>query len=60
MSLFTRRFLHPEVGTVVEELAPNVYEVECSDNAGRTYALAAVQAQQLMVLHYTPVLAGET
>jgi hypothetical protein len=35
-----------------------VYEVEFSDNAGRTYALAAVPTQQLMVLHYAPALAA--
>jgi hypothetical protein len=40
------------VGTVVEELAPNVFEVEFSDNEGRTYAMLALNADQLMVLHY--------
>ena len=28
-----------QVGTVVEELAPGVFEVEFSDSDGRTYAL---------------------
>jgi hypothetical protein len=46
-----------QVGTVVEELAPDVYEVEFSDNEGRTYATLAVQAQQLIVLHYQPAQA---
>ncbi len=44
------------VGTVVEELAPNVYEVEFSDDNGRTYANLALRAEQLMVLHYRPAL----
>lgn len=44
-----------QVGTVVEELAPDVYEVEFSDDAGRTYAMAALRADQLMVLHYEPI-----
>lgn len=44
-----------QVGTVVERLAPGVYEVEFSDDAGRTYASLAVPAQQLLVLHYEPV-----
>jgi len=43
-----------QVGTVVESLAPNVFEVEFCDNAGRTYASLALQADQIMVLHYRP------
>ena len=45
-----------QVGTVVEVLAPGVFEVEFSDE-GRTYALAALRVDQLMVLHYEPVTA---
>lgn len=41
-----------QVGTVVEELAPGVFEVEFSDNDGRTYAMLPLRAEQLMVLHY--------
>jgi hypothetical protein len=44
-----------QVGTVVEELASDVFEVEFSDNDGRTYAMASLRADQLMVLHYEPV-----
>ena len=40
-----------QVGTVVEQLAPGVYEVEFADNDGRAYALLALRAEQLMVLH---------
>ena len=43
-----------QVGTVVEELAPDVYEVEFSDNDGRTYAMLPLRAEQLMALHYAP------
>jgi hypothetical protein len=43
-----------QVGTVVEMLAPSVYEVEFSDDQGRTYASLAVRNDQLMVLHYRP------
>jgi hypothetical protein len=43
-----------QVGTVVETLAPDVYEVEFSDTNGHTYATLALHAQQLMVLHYEP------
>ncbi len=41
-----------QVGTVVEELAPEVFEVEFCDNQGRTYATLALRADQLLVLHY--------
>lgn len=47
-----------QVGTVVEELAPDTFEVEFSDNEGRTYAILALRADQLMVLRYEPVLAA--
>lgn len=46
-----------QVGTVVELLAPDVYEVEFTDNNGRTFAELAVRAEQLLVLHYEPVMA---
>lgn len=44
-----------QVGTVVERLAPGVYEVEFSDDKGRTYASLAVPAEQLLVLHHEPI-----
>jgi hypothetical protein len=43
-----------QVGTIVEELAPGVFEVEFADNEGRAYALLSLRAEQLMVLHYEP------
>ncbi len=44
-----------QVGTVVELLAPDVFEVEFADNEGRTFAELAVRADQLLVLHYEPM-----
>jgi hypothetical protein len=44
-----------QVGTVVERWAPGVYEVEFSDDQGRTYAMVALKAEQLMRLHHEPV-----
>ena len=44
-----------QVGTVVELLAPNVFEIEFSDDNGQTYAMLALRADQLMVLHYHPL-----
>jgi len=41
-----------QVGTLVEKLAPGVFEVEFSDNEGRTYATLALRSDQFMVLHH--------
>lgn len=41
-----------QVGTIVESLAPGVYEVEFSDDAGRTYASVALHGEGLMRLYY--------
>ena len=46
--------LRGQVGTVVESLAPGVYEVEFSDDSGRTYASLALRTDQLMRLHHEP------
>jgi hypothetical protein len=43
-----------QVGTVVESLAPGVYEVEFSDDSGKTYASLALRSDQLMRLHHEP------
>lgn len=43
-----------QVGTVVEKLAPGVYEVEFSDDHGRTYASVAVTSDRLMPLYHEP------
>ena len=40
-----------EVGTVVEILAPDVYEVEFCDDEGQTYAQLALRSDQLIALH---------
>lgn len=44
-----------QVGTVVEEYEPTVFEVEFSDSSGRAYALETLRAEQLMLLHHEPV-----
>jgi hypothetical protein len=44
-----------QVGTVVESLAPGVFEVEFSDDQGRSYASLALRDDQLMSLHYRPL-----
>jgi hypothetical protein len=50
------RGLHKgQVGTVVEELTPEVFEVEFADNQGRPYAMAPLAGNKLIALHYEPV-----
>ena len=46
--------LRGQVGTVVEMLAPGVFEIEFSDDQGRTYAQLPLKEHQLLVLHYQP------
>ena len=43
-----------QVGTVVESLGDDVYEIEFSDEEGRTYAQLPLQREHLMVLHHRP------
>jgi hypothetical protein len=46
-----RKLKRGEVGTVVEILAPGVYEVEFCDDEGQTYAELALRSDQLVPLH---------
>lgn len=43
-----------QVDTIVKELAPSVFEIEFSDNEGRAYAFAAVEARHLLKLRHAP------
>jgi len=40
-----------QVGTVVDNWAPDIYEVEFCDDNGKTYAMAALKSEQLILLH---------
>jgi hypothetical protein len=44
-----------QVGTVVEILPSDRYEVEFSDDHGRTYAMLPLSADELIVLHTSPM-----
>jgi len=44
-----------QVGTVVEVYSPDAFEVEFCDDDGVAYALLALRADQLMVLHHRPL-----
>lgn len=53
-----RNLVAGQVGTVVEILDEGVFEVEFSDEQGKTYAMLPLKEDQLMPLHYRPVLAA--
>jgi len=45
-----------QVGTIVEVLAPGVFEVEFIDKrTGHPFAMLALRAEQLLPLRYVPV-----
>ena len=46
-----------QVGTIIEELAPQIYEVEFSGLDGKTYATAAVPEKSLIRLIHEPATA---
>lgn len=46
-----RKLKRGEVGTVVEVLVPEVYEIEFCDEEGQTYAELALRGDQVMTLH---------
>ncbi len=50
-----RKLYRGQVGTVVEILSPDIYEIEFSDNLGRTYASFSLSSDKLLVLHHEPV-----
>jgi hypothetical protein len=44
-----------QIGTVIEKLAADVFEVEFSGENGETYATATIEGAKLMRLHREPV-----
>jgi hypothetical protein len=53
----SHRLIRGQVGTIVEKLGPGAFEVEFSDNSGRTYASLALNPMQFLVLHHDVVAA---
>jgi hypothetical protein len=47
--------LKGQVGTIVEILSDDVFEVEFSDNEGKTYSLLSLKNYQLIQLHFNPL-----
>ncbi|MDP2362395.1 MAG: DUF4926 domain-containing protein [Ignavibacteria bacterium] len=46
--------LKGQVGTIVEILSDSVFEVEFSNNEGKTYSLLPLKSSQLIQLHFNP------
>ncbi len=46
-----------QVGTILEILDKDVFEVEFSDDLGKAYAMLALKREDLIHLHYSPVAA---
>ena len=47
-----------QVGTIVEVLAPEVFEVEFCDGEGRTIGFAELRRSEFLVLRHEPALAA--
>ena len=48
----SERLVKGQVGTVVEELAEGVYEVEFTNRQGETISSLALSVDRLMLLHF--------
>jgi hypothetical protein len=48
-----QKVLMGQVGTIVEILAEDIYEVEFTDQSGETIAEFAVHGRDLLLLHHT-------
>ena len=44
-----------QVGTILEQLDENVYEVEFADKKGRTLVTLPIESKDLMLLHFENV-----
>jgi Domain of unknown function (DUF4926) len=53
-----QRLVTGQVGTVVEVLSPDVYEVEFLDSKGHTIAVTELKRADLLLLQHEPVMAG--
>jgi len=47
-----------QVGTVVEVLVPDVYEIEFLDSKGETIALTELKRSEVLVLKHEPAVAA--
>ena len=43
------------VGTIVEEYEPSIFEIEFSDTTGKAYAIETLNESQLMIRYHQPL-----
>lgn len=43
------------VGTIIEEYEPGVFEVEFSNTTGQAYAIETLESNQLIMLYHYPI-----
>jgi hypothetical protein len=55
-----KNLLKGQVGTVVEILSDDYFEVEFSNNKGITYSLVPIKTSQLIRLHFNPARSKRT
>jgi Domain of unknown function (DUF4926) len=53
-----QRLVTGQVGTVVELLSPDVYEVEFLDSKGHTLAVTELKRVDLLLLQHEPAMGG--
>ena len=53
-----KRLVTWQVGTVVELLSPDVYELEFLDSKGHAIAVMELKRADLLLLQHEPVMAG--
>ncbi len=54
VNLPKKGLLKGQVGTIVEILSDDYFEVEFSNNEGKTYSLLPLKSSQLIQLHFNP------
>jgi hypothetical protein len=54
------KLVRGQTGTLVEPLAPGVWEVEFSDKHGQAYAMLALREDQMLKLVETPMVTSGT
>ncbi|MFP5041582.1 DUF4926 domain-containing protein [Parasediminibacterium sp. JCM 36343] len=47
-----KKVVYGQVGTLVEELQPNIFEVEFTNKHGETISSFAVKSDELLLLHF--------
>jgi hypothetical protein len=52
------RLSRGQVGTIVEVLAEDAFEVECCDRDGRTIAVVELRGSDFLVLRHEPAVAA--